>query len=115
MSCARHEYNHLRPHEALGMRTSASLWRPSARTYDPNPQTWDYGPGAELRKVGRQRHIYIGERPWKVSQALASHAVKIQRIDQRVLVYFCRILVQQIDLSAERFIAVERSAPNTYL
>jgi len=111
----RHEYNHLRPHEALGMRTPASLWRPSVRTYDPNPQTWDYGPGAELRKVGRQGHIYIGDRSWKVSQALASHTVKLERIDQRVLVYFCRTLVQQIDLSAERSTAVERSALNSCL
>jgi len=104
----RHEYNHLRPHEALGMRTPASLWRPSARAYDPNPQTWDYGIGAELRKVGMQGHIYIGDRPWKVSQALASHTVRLERIDQRVLVYFCRTLVQEIDLSGKRSTAVER-------
>jgi transposase InsO family protein len=111
----RHEYNHLRPHEALGMRTPASLWRPSPRAYDPNPQTWDYGTGAELRKVGAQGHIYIGDRRWRVSQALASHTVRIERIDQRVLVYFCRTLVQQIDLSGERSPAVERSPLNSQL
>jgi transposase InsO family protein len=111
----RHEYNHLRPHEALGMRTPASLWRPSPRAYDPNPQTWDYGTGAELRKVGAQGHIYIGDRRWRVSQALASHTVRIERIDQRVLVYFCRTLVQQIDLSGERSTAVERSPLNSQL
>ncbi|HEY2468949.1 MAG TPA: hypothetical protein VGI45_14075, partial [Terracidiphilus sp.] len=72
-------------------------------------------PGAELRKVGRQGHIYIGDRSWKVSQALASHTVKLERIDQRVLVYFCQTLVQQIDLSAERSTAVERSALNSCL
>jgi transposase InsO family protein len=107
----RHEYNELRPHQALGMRTPASLWRPSPRAYDPNPQPWDYGAGAELRKVGGQGHIYIGDRPWKVSQALASHTVQLQRIDQRVLVYFCRTLVQEINLGTERSTAVERSVP----
>ena len=111
----RHEYNELRPHEALGMRTPASLWRPSARAYDPNPQAWDYGTGAELRKVGAQGHIYIADRPWKVSQALASNTVRIERIDQRVLVYFCRTLVQQIDLRGERSTAVERSPLNSQL
>jgi transposase InsO family protein len=105
----RHEYNQLRPHEALGMRTPASLWRPSTRIYDPNPQAWDYGTGAELRKVGGQGHIYIGDRPWKVSQALASHTVRLERIDQRVLVYFCRTLVQEINLSEQHSNAVERS------
>jgi transposase InsO family protein len=111
----RHEYNQLRPHEALGMRTPATLWRPSARVYDPNPQAWDYGTGAELRKVGGQGHIYIGDRRWRVSQALASHTVRLERIDQRVLVYFCRTLVQEIDLSGERSTAVERSPLNSSL
>src|SRR5664279_2329132 len=111
----RYEYNQLRPHEALGMRTPASLWQPSTRVYDPNPQAWDYGAGAELRKVGQQGHIYIGDRRWRVSQALASHTVRLERIDQRVLVYFCRTLVQEIDLSGERSTAVERSPLNSYL
>jgi len=111
----RHEYNELRPHEALGMRTPASLWRPSTRAYDPNPQAWDYGVGAELRKVGQQGHIYIGDRRWRVSQALAAHTVRLERIDQRVLVYFCRTLVQEIDLSGERSTAVERSPLNSCL
>jgi len=109
----RYEYNQLRPHEALGMRTPASLWRPSTRVYDPNPQAWDYGTGAELRKVGQQGHIYIGDRRWRVSQALASHMVRLERIDERVLVYFCRTLVQEIDLSGERSTAVERSPLNS--
>jgi transposase InsO family protein len=108
----RYEYNHVRPHEALGMRTPASLWRPSARAYDPTPQAWDYGAGAELRKVGGQGHIYIGDQRWRVSQALARQTVRLERIDQRVLVYFCRTLVQEIDLSGERSIAVERSPLN---
>jgi hypothetical protein len=33
--------------------------------------------------------------------------------DQRVQVYFCRILAQEIDLSGERFTAVERSPLNS--
>jgi len=45
----RREYNELRPHQALGMRTPASLWQPSLRAYDPDPPPWDYGEGAELR------------------------------------------------------------------
>jgi transposase InsO family protein len=106
----RHEYNQLRPHEALGMRTPASLWRPSTRAYDPNPPAWDYGERAELRKVGEKGHIYVGDQPWKVSQALASETVQLQRVDQRILVYFCKTLVREIDLSAQRSTAVDRWA-----
>jgi hypothetical protein len=35
--------------------------------------------------------------------------------DQRVLVYFCRTLMQEIDLSGERSTAVERSPLNSSL
>ena len=31
----RWEYNHVRPHKALGMQTPATRWRPSPRRYDP--------------------------------------------------------------------------------
>ena len=47
----RWEYNHVRPHEALGMSTPAKLWTPSERKYDPNPASWEYPQGAILRKV----------------------------------------------------------------
>jgi len=40
----------------------------------------------------------LGER----ARHLASHTVRLERIEKRVLVYFCRTLVQKIDLSGER-------------
>ena len=58
----RQEYNQLRPHEALGMRTPASLWQPSPRAYDPNPPAWDYGQGAELRQVNSDGDLYFEQR-----------------------------------------------------
>ena len=85
----RYEYNQLRPHQAMGMQTPASRWRPSTRKYDPNPPAWDYGERAELRKVGEQGEIYLADRPWKVSRAWVSETVQLQRVEQRILVYFC--------------------------
>jgi hypothetical protein len=38
-----------------------------------------------------------------------------ERVEQCVLVYFCRTLVQEIDLSGERSTAVERSPLNSSL
>jgi transposase InsO family protein len=106
----RYEYNQLRPHEALSMQTPASRWRPSTRKYHPHPPAWDYGERAELRKVGQQGEIYLGDRPWKVSRALASEIVQLERVQQRILVYFCTTLVREIDLSAQRSTAVDRWA-----
>ena len=104
----RQEYNQLRPHEALGMRSPASLWYPSPRVYDPNPPAWEYGQGAELRKVNSDGDIYINDFPWKVSKALRRQSVQIQRLDQRILVFFCNTLVRQIDLCSQRSTAVDR-------
>ncbi len=104
----RKEYNEERPHEALEMRSPSSLWQPSSRAYDPNPPTWEYGEGAELRKVNTEGDIYINDTPWKVSKALRREMVQIQRLDQRILVFYCKTLVREIDLSAQRSTAVDR-------
>jgi transposase InsO family protein len=37
----RYEYNHLRPHEALGMRPPAAVWHKSSRCYQPHPPAWE--------------------------------------------------------------------------
>jgi len=47
----RWEHNHVRPHEALGMQTPASVWYRSERPYDPHPPRWEYPPGAKVLKV----------------------------------------------------------------
>jgi transposase InsO family protein len=108
LNAFRHEYNHLRPHEALGMQTPASRWRPSPRAYDPTPAAWDYGQGAEVRRIDAVGHIYLSNQPWHISRALASQTVALQRIDHRILVFFCNTLVREIDLAAQRSTRVDR-------
>jgi hypothetical protein len=92
------------------MRTPASVWQPSIRAYNPEPPSWDYGPGADLRKVNRDGDISIGNRPWVLSRVLALETVELKQVDQKVLVYFCRSLVREIDLAAQRSTAVDRWA-----
>jgi hypothetical protein len=95
----RQEYNQLRPHEALDMRTPATLWRPSPRRYDPHPPAWDYGPGAELRQVNSDGDLHLGQRKWPLAMALRHQTVELKRVDQRVLVFFCHTLIREIDLA----------------
>jgi len=104
----RQEYNHLRPHEALDMCTPCSVWYPSPRVYHPNPPAWDYGEGAELRKVNGNGTISIGNINWKIAKALSREWVQIKRIDQRVLVFYCTTLMREIDLATSRSTAVDR-------
>jgi len=94
----REEYNQVRPHEALGMKTPASVWSPSARRYHPNPPEWEYGSGSEVQRLGPHGQLKLEGRWWQVCEALAGEAVQLQRVQGRVLVYYCQTLVREIDL-----------------
>src|SRR5215471_2682857 len=95
----RQEYNHRRPHEALQMRTPASLWRKSERPYQPHPPAWEYEPGAELLRVAAAGTLRIQGRTWMISRALAGEWVQLVPIEHRMLVYYCRTLVRELDFS----------------
>lgn len=96
----RWEYNHLRPHEALGMETPAKIWKPSGRKYQPNPASWEYPPGAVLRKVDSDGKLHLGGQQWHFSRALSKQWVQIVAVEQRVLVYYCTTLIRELDPTA---------------
>jgi len=104
----RWEHNHLRPHEALAMATPASRWQPSLRRYDPRPPEWQYPEGARVLKLDCDGKIKLGGRHWTVSLALAGERVQLEQIDERVLVFFCRTLIRELDLAKQRSTIVDR-------
>jgi transposase InsO family protein len=104
----RYEYNHVRPHEALGMRTPATEWSKSARQYQARPAAWEYERGAEVRKLAEQGQLCVAGRRWEISRALAGEWVQLVRLDQRILVYYCRSLVRELDLADQLSTAVDR-------
>jgi hypothetical protein len=111
----REEYNQVRPHEALGMKTPASVWHRSLRRYDPQPSAWEYAPGSEVQRLGPYGQLKLEGRWWQVSEALAGEAVRLERIAGRVLVHYCQTLVREIDLLEQRSTAFPpslRSAGN---
>lgn len=104
----RWEHNHVRPHEALGMRTPASVWHKSERSYDPHPPRWEYAAGSKVLKVDCQGKLDFCGKRWKISRALRGEWVQLQTIEQRVLVYYCRTLIRELDLGTQRSTTVER-------
>jgi transposase InsO family protein len=107
----RREYNEVRPHEALAMRTPAELWRKSPRKYDPNPPGWDYEAGSEVRQVGKYGHLYVNGQRWDLSLALAGEWVKLVRIEERILVYYGRTVISEWQPGTHRSTAMERWIP----
>ena len=99
----RQEFNHERPHEALGQR-------PPARFYSPSPRPWPkriedpcYGPHEAVRRVRSS-----GEIKWRgttifVSEALTGEPVGIhQREDGHWLVRFADVPLLLIDRATQK-------------
>jgi transposase InsO family protein len=104
----RHEYNHVRPHEALEMKTPGAVWSKSSRRYVAKPPAWEYEVGAEVYQLSTQGQLQLARRRWEISRALAGEWVQVVRMDGRVLVYYCRSLVRELDLATQRSTAVDR-------
>ena len=107
----RWEHNHVRPHEALGMKTPATLWRPSPKRYDPHPPRWEYPSGAYVRKVDSSGKVKLKGRNWNINQALAGEWVQIIPTGDRWMVFYCTTLIREIDPAIQRSTIVERWIP----
>jgi transposase InsO family protein len=109
----RWEHNHVRPHEALGMKTPAMLWRPSRRRYDPHPPPWEYPQGAWVLKVDCQGKLDLQGQKWKISRALAGEWVRVEPVERRMLVFYCATLIRELDPGIQRSTIVERWIPHS--
>jgi transposase InsO family protein len=108
----RWEHNHVRPHEALGMQTPVTRWRPSERVYDANPSAWEYPSGSWVLKVDSDGKIKLKGEHWLISRALSGERIRLLVMEQRVLVYYCATLVRELDLATQRSTIVERWLPD---
>jgi transposase InsO family protein len=104
----RHEYNHVRPHEALGMKTPATVWSKSVRRYVEQPPEWEYEAGTEVYRLTSEGRLALHGQVWKIARALAGERVQIVHVEQRLLVYYCRSLVRELDLVTQRSTMVDR-------
>jgi transposase InsO family protein len=72
------EYNQVRPHEALGMRTPAEVYRPSSRPFNITPEEVEYPPGFLCRKINKLGFVKLGNSQYPVSSALRGLTVGLQ-------------------------------------
>ncbi len=104
----RWEHNQVRPHEALQMRTPASVWRPSPRVYDAQPPRWEYPAEARVRRLDGDGKMNAFGRTWNIGQGLRREWVQLLQLEDRVQVYDCRTLVRELDLATQHSTSVER-------
>src|SRR5258708_36440302 len=71
----RQEYNEVRPHEALGMRTPAEVYEPSARKYPEQVREPEDPANMLVRSVRRQGHFR-----WKQDEVFLSEGLWGERV-----------------------------------
>jgi putative transposase len=98
----RRTFNEERPHEALGMRTPAEVYTPSAKKFEGTPEDLSY-PGMETRRVHRLGTISWECQPFFISQALSGYSVGLEAQGERVNVWFGQLLLGQIDPQTASF------------
>jgi transposase InsO family protein len=94
----RHEYNHVRPHEGIGMITPSERWRPSERRYQAEPREWPYPAEWEVHRLAGVGQLNWRGQRWEISNALRNQVVGLQPCGNKVVVYFCNVALREIDL-----------------
>lgn len=98
----RYEYNHERPHEALGMKTPGEVYkRENLRPYKEKPPEWEYT-GGEVKRLNTQGMLYYEGRSYFVSEALAKERVRIDDLDGKLVVTFRHMTIREIELRTGR-------------
>jgi len=98
----RHVYNFERPHEAIGMDTPVSRYRPSARSMPDKLPPVEYGDADIVRRVGDGGRISIKGHKLRVGKALIGQDVALRprpADDGTFDVYFCHHKLDPLELA----------------
>lgn len=101
----RDEFNHERPHEALGGRCPADVYRKSPRLFHPGPTKIHYGAGFFCRKIAANGVLTYCQRHVFVSSALAGCDVGLRRgADGRFELWLNYLLLGTVDFETDSFL-----------
>jgi hypothetical protein len=94
----RKEYNQQRPHEALGMRVPEGVYtRENLREYQQEPPDWEYGEG-EVKRLNSQGMLNYRGKSYFVCEALAGERVRVDEMDEKLVVTFRHMTVREIEM-----------------
>jgi putative transposase len=96
-----HEFNHVRPHEALGLQTPAELYRPSQRTFG-HVVLEGRPPDCDLRPVFNGGWIKYRAQRVYVTEALRGFRVALREVGDEVHVQFFDLLLGRFRPGVDR-------------
>ena len=107
----RREYNEVRPHEALGMQTPASVYEPSGRAYPAKVPEPEYPSTMLVRSVHSHGHFRWQKRhDVFLSEVLWGERVGLLPIDERwYTVYFAELPLARFDSWQRRILPLPKN------
>lgn len=99
----RHDYNWVRPHEALDLDVPGSRYTPSTRSYSETPRETDYcGCGMQVRSVSKNGQIELWGQRWRIGRPFAGLRVGVEPTPEDGLfhVLFCGQIIKKLDRKA---------------
>lgn len=106
------EYNNIRPHEALGQRTPASIYVSSARTYPQCEPRIEYPSGMDVRRVRSNGEIRWHGDLLYVSESLVGEYIALDQFDDRCRVlYFGALPLALIDDPTRTWVPARTAGP----
>lgn len=107
----RHEFNSVRPHESLQMKTPSDVYRKSDRVFPEGPIEIVYPSEFERRSVNHLGNISYKKKSYFISGSLAGRHVGLNHTDSsRLEVWFDYLWLGEIDPDAQIFIRQEELA-----
>jgi hypothetical protein len=95
----RQQFNEERPHEAVGMKRPAELYRASHRQMPQRMKSYDYPGHYLVRRVSRCGTIRVRGNQVFVSQTLNEEHVALEEVDDGVYdLFFCFYLIGRYEL-----------------
>lgn len=98
------EYNELRPHYALGMKTPGSVYTASNRTY-AEPKAYEYDAGARLIKVNNWGYLRFGPIQLYLSETMKDTYLEIRPDEEDTfLVIYRNFVIAKINAADRKLI-----------
>ena len=99
-----HDFNHERPHEALGQKRPATLYRPSTRSYPESLPRIEYPGHLEIREVDDRGTIRWKNEKLFLSHTLNGEIVGLEEIDDGIWsLFYGSTLLARFDERQRKF------------
>jgi len=110
----RHEFNHVRPHEALGMETPASVYQPSQREYPRQVPEPEYPDEMRVLTVKSHGHFRWKRRDVFLSEVLWGERIGLLEVDDGLFtVYFAHLPLARFHARTCKLVPLKQLTPGS--